>query len=165
MEQHKHPWLESIHYTLARNGMKHVYDNVSALTKNMVKSMVRSRLCNIYEQENFASVRERESLQMLHDSDMHQHQRYLSVIKKPSIRAIFTKLWLNCSQLSTFPFQKIDYKEFIYCSNKTADIEHVLLGCRETKSLRNAYVETMNDKCCEFRLAENKKKGNYDAGT
>ena len=67
MEQHKHPWLESIHYTLARNGMKHVYDNMSALTRNMVKSMVRSKLCNIYEQEIFASVRERESLQMLHD--------------------------------------------------------------------------------------------------
>ncbi len=81
--------------------MKHVYDNASALTKNMVKSMVRSRLCNIYEQENFALVRERESLQMLHDSYKYQHQRYLSVIKNPSIRAIFTKLRLNCSQLST----------------------------------------------------------------
>ena len=32
-------------------------------------------------------------------------------------------------------FQKIDYKEFIYSSNKISDIEHVLLECRKTKSL------------------------------
>ncbi len=60
--------------------------------------------------------------------------------------------------MSTSPFRMIDYKECVYCSNTTADIEHVLLECRETKSLRDAYIETMNDKCCEFRLAENKKK-------
>ena len=122
--------------------------------------ILHSQLCNIYiyEQENFASVKERESLQMLHDSYMYQHQRYRSVIKKPSNRAIFTKLRLNCSQLSTFPFQKIDYKECIYCSNKIADIEHVLLECREIKCLRDAYLKTMNDKCCEFRFAENKNE-------
>ncbi len=63
------------------------------------------------------------------------------------------KMGLNCSRLSMFPFQNID-KEWIYCRNKLAYIQQVLLECR-TKSLRDARIKTMNDKCREFRLAEN----------
>ncbi len=151
MEQHKHPWLESISLCSCQNGMKHVYDNVSSLIKIWLK-VWWGQDCAIHMNRKILLWWEGKFANFTWLLYVYQHQRYISIIKKPQLELYSQNYDSIAPSWVCFPSRRI------YCSIKIADIEHVPLECRETKSLAGCIHKTMNDKCCEFRLAKNKKQ-------
>ena len=159
MKEYKHPWLNSIHYILAKNGMDDVYRDMSNLRSNYVKNSVKMRLCSIYEQDNHAKLSEKSYLRLLAkctDTTEYKTQPYLKLITSPSIREVFTKIRTNSSKLSNKPYEESDSR----CDtcNVMLDIEHMLIKCPKNQVHRNEYYNHMKDVCNHFELLSDSNK-------
>jgi hypothetical protein len=144
MKQYNHPWIGSIHYLLAQYGFDDLFRNISLMSKNYIKQIVKTRLQCIHEQECRSNIRSKSFLYPLYKSTeegTYKCQNYLNWIDSPAARMTFTRIRTNCSKLSTNPYSPID-KQCSLCK-ETLSIDHILLECPKNDCQRTLFLNKM----------------------
>ena len=107
MKTHFHPWLESVKFTLAKHGLSSLCNNIKNLVRGYVKSKIKNRLYQVYEQENSTAIKEKGYLRLLYDctkNEAYEKRKYLELVNSPSIRTVYSRIRMNSSRLSPNPY-------------------------------------------------------------
>ncbi len=147
------PWLDSIRYFFAVNGLYDLYNKIvmRGVTKGKLKTQLKKRLSDIYQQKNTEGLKNKSYLNGFHElteSTGYQMQNYLKIVSSPQLRNIYTKIRTNSSKLSPSPYTAITEK----CDecDTLRDFKHLLLHCKKYSSEREKFKTQLLDVGCRL---------------
>ena len=143
-------WLKGIEYILKMSGLNFVWDDPNSISSAILYNSLKRRLTDQYIQSWFAdyTITCRQSL--LKDlKKAYVFSTYLSVIKYPKVRSIFTKLRINNSVLRCSRWDAANTETSLTCplcsSGIRENIQHFLFQCSSSKTLRESFMAEMNN--------------------
>ena len=156
-KNNSHDWLNNIYHFLHKNGLGHIWDNISGLNENYLKSNIDQRLQDQYMQKYFSYVNDNlengksEIVNLCSDSNEYSKRGYLDIVTSPSVRSTITKLRIDANNLNDCRFRhyrkKSDTSMCTYCGIQET-VKHRLLKC--SKGDLEHIRETFENKCLKF---------------
>ena len=132
-------WTQGIEFVLTTNGLAYVWGEHSTITPSCLYNLLKQRLTDQYIQTWIMDNRNKTSpLSLIKQT--YDYSKYLSYIRSPEIRSIFTKMRINNNIMFNNSNQYNDQLTCPMCSTNIVDVaQHALLECSKTLVTREAF--------------------------
>ena len=134
-KQSNHDWIQSM---LCENGFADVWVNPVSVNKETFHKYFKTRL-NDQHIQNWNSIIQNSSrfttLRCLHDD--YKMKKYVTKVKDPNFREIFTRLRIDMNLLKTSKSQGHQQNDIcLFCELEPETVDHFLLRCSKYQNIR-----------------------------
>ena len=159
-------WYQGIQHLLSMNGFGSVWLNARSVAFKSFHKRFQKRLDDQFVQflRNKIETSERFSLlnEIMQNNDTYKCQRYVKLVKNPSIREIFTKIRINFNILesSKHLIGKSDTNGVCQnCNENSIETpDHLFFECDSFTTLRNTLLEKIQDEDGSFNPQSSSKR-------
>ena len=156
-------WYQGIQYILCQNGFRNVWLDFRSVNNDSFDKVFKKRLNDQSIQNVFGKISNSDRLPVLNDIGLsYSFKGYLSRVRNPDIRTIFTKLRIDMNELNAcrFRLKKILSPKCNVCLNEDEDVKHVLFKCSKYELLRKCFYDNISKKPPYFISLSNSNKMN-----
>ncbi len=139
-------WLQDIEYVLKMTGFNDIWQNAHHISSNQLYMSLKRRLHDQYMQTWFDTISKHSiHVELKYMKSIYGRSPYLSIIKSPNIRSVFTKLRINNSILKSSCRNKIESELICPACNKCVieSTKHFLLECSRYANIRNVFHDKL----------------------
>ncbi len=169
MKSNDHQWVQNVYSLLSKIGLGNIWHNSSKYSLARVKKTVRSRLNDIYTQNYFQYVHQKENTEKCHITKLclsgeYKRKNYLNQVNSPNVRAIITRARIDANNTNDCKYRSFRFRSTIsdkcpHCEIKD-DIKHRILYCQANNL--NRMRQTFNTNYSKYvpiynRLSDAKK--------
>ena len=141
--RNNHEWMQGIQSLLCENGYGNVWINPESVNKDTFHKVLRERLNDQHIQKLNAKLNESnrfKTLQVLYND--HKLKRYITIVRDPEIREIYTRLRVDMNILSTSKIQGSGNSDVCpMCHLEPESVGHFLFRCEKYCDVRNGLLE------------------------
>ena len=143
--QYRHEWDQGIQSLLCENGFGHVWLDPSSVNKETFHKHFKERLNNQHIQNSNMSINESNRFKLL--GTLHNEYKiknYITIIRNPEIREIYTRLRIDMNVLSTSKSQGAQLELCPMCNLEPETVDHFLLKCVKYSNIRNDFISEIS---------------------
>ena len=143
-----HDWIQSVQYMLCKNGFRDIWLNPLNCNEQTFHKMFIQRLDDQYRQNLLGFIKTSSRFQVLSSlKDGVELTPYITQIRNPDIRQIFTRLRIDLNCLVTCKTKKtfIQRDTCPFCHIDGESVEHFLLVCTHFHKLRIEFENSIRN--------------------
>ena len=154
-------WVQNISNVLSSNGLREMFLAPTLLRSSKhISFLFKQRLYDQYMQCWQSNLEQSKRFTVLNQLKCtFNKSTYLSIIKSPSIRNIFTRLRIDMNMLQTCKTKTLQNNlNCPYCTHSVETVSHFILYCSHYSLQREALLGTLNENVFNFRNLCEKEK-------